>query len=190
MKRIACALMFSALLAGCSTMESSIRDGKEYVGEYPVLHAGILLDIQIPDQENNVHSVAKEAANTLETGTGSAAALASMATGIGAAGGGVIVGILGTLLDAYASTNPPPLPKLVIEQTNGEMLTLLIEPQNLKHAIDFHCIAIGDPIKVFHDGYRPVYINGDTRLSRKVIVEPSCESLREKYGVASIKTNP
>lgn len=183
MKRIICALVASATLAACSTLESNIRDGQEYLGEYPVLHTGILVDIQIPDKQNNLNSLANEAANTLNTGTGSAGNLVDMATGLGPAGGGIIVGILSTLLESYAKSTPRTLPQLLIKQPDGEIISLGIEPHHLRDSIDFNCIQIGDPIKIIHDGYRPNYLNGDTRLQRKVFVEPSCQSLREKYGI-------
>lgn len=181
MKKIILAALLTASLAACTPLQPNVRDGQQYMGDYPVKYSGTLIDIQIQNPDMTVRSIAGEAANTIETGTGSIANLANMTTGVGSVGGGLILGIVGAVLESFADNAPKTLPQLIIEQENGEKVSVGIEPQRLKNAVQFKCFDLGEKVKIAHNGRDYLYLNADPRLSRNAFFEPSCAELREKY---------
>lgn len=185
MKKIILAALLTASLAACTPLQPNVRDGQQYMGKYPVLYSGTLVDIQFQKPDMTVHSIAGEAASTLQTGTGSIANLASMTTGVGSVGGGLIIGVLGAVLESFAGQKPPTPPQLIIEQDNGEVVSVGIEPHRLQEAVDFACIELGEKIKVayYDPGY--YYFNADPRLNRTAFFQPSCDEIREKYNISS-----
>lgn len=184
MKKTLMAVLTATLLSGCASLEPNMKDGKEYAGRFPVLYHATVADFQYEDKSGTVHSLAKGTADTLSTGTDSLGTALSMGAGFSAAGGGALIGLAGTFLDAFAATKAPKPPQIVLQKENGDMISIAAPNVYFERAIKFHCLDVGEPVKVVDDGTPYLYImHEDPRLHRRAIYEPSCESLREKYNV-------
>lgn len=184
MKKISAGLALAMLLSGCASFEPNFKDGKEYVGNFPVLYKGTVDDIQYQDKSGTVHSYAKEASDSLATGAGSFGNIASMTTGISSFGGGLAVGLIGVVADLVASNTPSMPPQIIVRKDNGEVISLAAPPHLLERAVKFNCLNVGEPVKVVDDGQSYLYLmHEDPRLQRRSALEPSCETLREKYNV-------
>lgn len=171
-------------LSGCVSLEPNTKNGQEFAGPFPVLYRATVVDFQYQDDAGVTHSFAKETASTLATGSDSLGSLASMGTGLSAAGGGALVGLVGVFADAIAASNAPIPPQIVLKKDNGETISIAAPNVYMERAIKFHCLDIGEPVKVVDDDTPYLYImHTDPRLHRRTAFEPSCESLREKYNV-------
>lgn len=201
MKRFLLALGLLGVLTGCANLEPNMRDGKEYAGKYPVLYSGTVVDIQFvnKDGENisfaeeaklaastdvtsidNQSSLAKETSNTLSTANASLGNLASMTTGMSAAGGGLVVGLASVFFDIVSNQTAPKPPQIVILKDDGTEVSLDAPPHLLERAIKFHCLDLGERAKVVNEGERYLRImHEDPRLIRWTILDPSCDALRE-----------
>jgi hypothetical protein len=180
MKKTLLASLMIASLAGCA-LKTNVKDGKEYLGSYPVLFKGTVEDIRAADKAGVVHSVAAETASTAANGAGAIAnIIAQMTTGMSALGGGMIGATLSVFSGIIAGATAPAPPQLVVRKEDGTLMTISLPAQTLKERIEFECVGLGTKVKVVDTKERyPYVVNDDDRLRRSSAFAPSCDKLAE-----------
>jgi hypothetical protein len=179
-----------ASLAGCA-LKTNVKDGKEYLGSYPVLFKGTVEDIRAADKAGVVHSVAAETASTAANGAGAIANIAQMTTGMSALGGGMIGATLSVFSGIIAGATAPAPPQLVVRKEDGTLMTISLPAQTLKERIEFECVGLGTKVKVVDTKERyPYVVNDDDRLRRSSAFAPSCVTSSQNLFVNKARVKP
>ncbi|MVW72873.1 hypothetical protein [Bordetella sp. 15P40C-2] len=177
-------------LAGCDTVQDYkpyTKNGQEYVYGDPVVARGVLEEVRVTEKNGTVHNISKGAGDMVgDAGIGGA--VAANIGGMSSLQGGMALGGIGAILDIVSALNAPRVEYMVRRDGEGDLVNVPVAVDYVKRITDYHCVDLGDRVRVLKVGRRLTLVNENYQLLRLSDFQPTCAEQKASFS-ASIEQN-
>lgn len=173
------------LLAGCvssSQFVPSTVDGKDYYGKALQIAVGTLEEVRITEKNGKVHTFAQGAGSVAGEMGGSIPLLSNLG-GMSSAGAGLAAAGIGIIFDIISASSAPKIELMVRREPEGDLVDVPVNGDQLKRIKDYHCVNIGDRVRVVLVNKRPDVYNWMPKLVRVSDFQPNCREMRAAAGL-------